>query len=312
MDSSTRIGRLDSNDIPSVHTSRPIHPDDRRATHRPRGEADLPTTSAIGQLRDPSPRLIGRANPASRDRRCPPTSSAHPSHGPGIHPPGWSMRPSMKEPRATLSSIGLRGVRRAGAQGFEPCRSGLESEPSPRRTPLSMSRSEPKRKGRDSNPQGYSLARVPGGSRRRCSGGPSSRPGGCGSGRRGIRTLTPSSGASVSNGARPALSGCLPDRSSREWTAGESHPDLLLARQASCCWTSSPWRRRDFGESSRQDSNLRYPACKAGVLAAGRRDEHDHEHERGEWPGWESNPQAPASQTGGFASLPTRPANEGT
>ena len=29
-----------------------------------------------------------------------------------------------------------------------------------------------------------------------------------------------------------------------------------------------------------------------------------------EWPGWESNPQAPAPQAGGFASLPTRPSRK--
>ena len=82
-----------------------------------------------------------------------------------------------------------------------------------------------------------------------------------------------------------------------EWTAGESNPDLRRAMPASSRWTSSPIDESRYArelnpvflltkgvccrntcrpvgcESPRQDSNLRYPACKAGVFAARRRDD---------------------------------------
>ena len=71
------------------------------------------------------------------------------------------------------------------------------------------------RKGRGSNPQGSSLARLPSGSRRRLSGSPSSIN--SGAERRGIRTLTPARGCTwASNGARPAVSGYLPSIKQRE------------------------------------------------------------------------------------------------
>ena len=48
-------------------------------------------------------------------------------------------------------------------------------------------------------------------------------------------------GARFSKPARPTVSGYLPSRrSAKEWTAGESNPDFLLARQVSSRWTSSP------------------------------------------------------------------------
>ncbi len=84
---------------------------------------------------------------------------------------------------------------------------------------------------------------------------------------------------------------------SAQWTAGESNPDLRRAMPASSRWTSSPVDetrsaresnsvslpteevccrntcRPAIGESSRQDSNLRYPVRETGVFAARRRDE---------------------------------------
>jgi hypothetical protein len=84
---------------------------------------------------------------------------------------------------------------------------------------------------------------------------------------------------------------------SAEWTAGESNPDLRRAMPVSSRWTSSPIDetrsaresnsvslptkevccrntcRPASWESSRQDSNLRYPVRETGVFAARRRDE---------------------------------------
>src|SRR4051812_22618165 len=83
------------------------------------------------------------------------------------------------------------------------------------------------------------------------------------SGRRGIRTHNPEEGCPASDGVArqfaclpspvespgvapgppPRQGGVVPSDHrpvSRQWTTGESHPDLLRARQASCCWTSSP------------------------------------------------------------------------
>ena len=47
-------------------------------------------------------------------------------------------------------------------------------------------------------------------------------------------------GNRVSSAARPTVSGYLPSFRSHQWTAGESNPDLLFARQVSSHWTSSP------------------------------------------------------------------------
>ena len=52
-------------------------------------------------------------------------------------------------------------------------------------------------------------------------------------------------------------------------SARESNSVLLLTTEVCCRNTCRP----AFCESSRQDSNLRYPVCKTGVLAARRRDE---------------------------------------
>jgi hypothetical protein len=48
------------------------------------------------------------------------------------------------------------------------------------------------------------------------------------------------SGAPVSTGARPTVSGYLPSSSHPQWTHRELNPDLLHAREVSSRWTMSP------------------------------------------------------------------------
>jgi hypothetical protein len=64
--------------------------------------------------------------------------------------------------------------------------------------------------------------------------------------KRKARDLNPHSprGNRISNAARPTVSGYLPVKfiRTREWTTGESNPDLLVASQASFRLTSSPCR----------------------------------------------------------------------
>ena len=117
------------------------------------------------------------------------------------------------------------------------------------------------------------------------------------SGRGGIRTLTPqkeahwlatrpgqpypdpfhrceSWPASGKWGLAPSLRDACPHFSNAgQWTAGESNPVFRFAGPASSRSTSSPTSFQRTRKSSRQDSNLRYPVCKTGVLAARRRDE---------------------------------------
>ena len=70
----------------------------------------------------------------------------------------------------------------------------------------------------------------------------------------GFEPPCPCAGALVSNEARRTVSGYLPS-TDREWTAGESNPDLLVAGQASSRWTSRPRET----ESSPRESNPRLP-----------------------------------------------------
>lgn len=56
------------------------------------------------------------------------------------------------------------------------------------------------------------------------------------------------SGALVSTEARPTVSGYLPKH--REWTAGESNPDFLVAGQVSSHWTSRPSPQRSARDSN--------------------------------------------------------------
>jgi hypothetical protein len=72
-------------------------------------------------------------------------------------------------------------------------------------------------------------------------------------------------GNRISNAARPTVSGYLPgtivDRKNREWTAGESNPDFLVAGQVSSRWTSSPLFSKP--RSARESNSVHLPTTEA-------------------------------------------------
>lgn len=182
----------------------------------------------------------------------------------------------------------------AGARGVEPLTRVLEARRSPRSTPRRIGQS---REGirRDSNP-------GPRGSQPRGATDATDTIKGD-SGRRGIRTLTPRSGAhslatrpgqpypaafrradqSGPPGSRTPIS-CVQGRRLAVGPAAR----ILGYTFGNRCSLAGPIvafppagqprspcglvQRRSAPRSSRQDSNLRYPVCKTGVLAARRRD----------------------------------------
>ena len=116
------------------------------------------------------------------------------------------------------------------------------------------------------------------------------------SGRGGIRTPMPRRAHWLAPRPGQAVSGSLPSPKHRSGPPGNRTPISGLQDRR---LPVGPAARSSVSRPGRTRTCDR-PVCKTGAFAAGRRDD------LRESPRWDSNPQAPPPQDGGFADLPTR------